>query len=274
MVGTHRDRDVDLALLGEFHRVAGQVGQDLTHAQRIAPQQHRHFGRTRNHQFQVLLRGAYPDQGRHVVEHIVQTEDQAFQFQSGGFDLGQVQNVVDDAEQVLGGRFQLGQVVALRGGQAGVFQQMSHAHHRVHGRADLMAHGGQEGALGLIADLGALPLGSPDQQHQHDGRKHTEQGGGQHSPTEREHLGLVRGGHLLAQSGHARLQALDEGGHLVGGRAVHAPHATVHLAIAERIVGVELGHRRSVALAQSAQFSQQAINRPCFARLAPVQVGE
>ena len=40
------------------------------------------------------------------------------------------------------------------------------------------------------------------------------------------------------------------------------------------IVGVELGHRRSVALAQSAQFSQQAINRPCFARFAPVQVGE
>ena len=95
-----RDRDVDLALLGELDRVAGQVGQDLPDAQRIAQQQHRHLGRPRDHQFQILLRGAHADQGGHVVEHVVQTEDQAFQLQFGSLDLGQVQDVVDDAEQM------------------------------------------------------------------------------------------------------------------------------------------------------------------------------
>ncbi len=106
---------------------------------------------------------------------------------------------------MLRGGLELGQVVTLRGGQAGVFQQVGHADHCIHGRANFVAHGGQEGILGLVAHLGAFTLGAPDQQHQYGGRQHAQQSRCQHSPTEREHLSLVRGCHLLAQGRHAGL---------------------------------------------------------------------
>ena len=169
MGSTQGNRDVNLALFCELDGVASQVGQDLAHAQGIAQQQNRHLGWARDHQLQPLFRGPHADQGGHVVEHVVQTENQVLKFQFGGLDLGQIQNVVDDAEKVLRGGFELGQVVALRGRQAGVLQQVGHANHGVQGRANLVAHCGQEAALGLIAHLGALALGPPNQQHEHAG---------------------------------------------------------------------------------------------------------
>ena len=45
-------------------------------------------------------------------------------------------------------------VVALLGVERRVEQQAAHADHRVHRRADLVAHGRQERALGLVGGLG------------------------------------------------------------------------------------------------------------------------
>ena len=78
------------------------------------------------------------------------------QVQLAGLDLGEVEDVVDDRQQrVAAGADDLGEL-ALLGAELGVEQQAAHADDAVHGRADLVAHGGQEGALGLVGGLGLL----------------------------------------------------------------------------------------------------------------------
>ena len=73
-----------------------------------------------------------------------------------GFDLGEVQNVVEDAEQRLGGGLDLGEIVVLLGRELGLERQVSQPDHRVHRRADLVAHVGEEVRLGARRRLGHL----------------------------------------------------------------------------------------------------------------------
>jgi hypothetical protein len=79
--------------------------------------------------------------------------------QLAGLDLGKVEDVVDDAEQVLGGAMDLLDVVALLGGgrDLGLQREVRHADDGVHRRADFVAHVGQEVALGAGRLLGQLP---------------------------------------------------------------------------------------------------------------------
>ena len=80
-----------------------------------------------------------------------------------GFDLGEVQDVVEQAQQRLRGPLGLAGVVALLRVQRGLVQQAQHAQDGVHGGADLVAHVGQElplGRAGLLGDqLGLLQRG-------------------------------------------------------------------------------------------------------------------
>ena len=72
-----------------------------------------------------------------------------------GFDLGEVQDVVDDRQQrvttVSDGRGKVALVV----GELRVEQQAAHADHRVHRRADFVTHRRQERALRLVGGLGS-----------------------------------------------------------------------------------------------------------------------
>ena len=52
-------------------------------------------------------------------------------------------------------------VLALLVVELGVGQEAAHADDRVHRRADLVAHRGQEGALGLVGGLGRLTRLAP-----------------------------------------------------------------------------------------------------------------
>ena len=74
-----------------------------------------------------------------------------------GLDLRQVEDVVDDRQQVRGGRLDLVQALGLLRRRAGALQQVREAEDGVQRRADLVAHVGQEGALGLVGGLGPLP---------------------------------------------------------------------------------------------------------------------
>ena len=49
------------------------------------------------------------------------------------------------------------QVLALLGGQLAAAEEVGHAEHAVHRRADLVAHGGQEPRLGEAGGLGRVP---------------------------------------------------------------------------------------------------------------------
>ena len=80
----------------------------------------------------------------------------ALQLEPPGLDLGEVEDVVDDAQQRVAARADdLGEL-ALLGGQLGVEQQAGHADDGVHRRADLVAHRREEGALRLCRRLGLL----------------------------------------------------------------------------------------------------------------------
>jgi len=71
-----------------------------------------------------------------------------------GLDLGEVEDVIDDGQQRIAGIADRGDVVVLLGVERSIEQQAAHANHRVHRRADLVAHRCQERALGLVGGLG------------------------------------------------------------------------------------------------------------------------
>ena len=67
-----------------------------------------------------------------------------------GLDLREVEDVVDDRQQRVARRADRVGVVALLGVELRLGEQAAHADDRVHRRADLVAHRGQERALGLV----------------------------------------------------------------------------------------------------------------------------
>ena len=138
----HRNRD--LALLGELDGIVRVVDQDLPQAQRVAHHALRKTGVDVKQQLQPLGCGLLGNQVGHVLQHLVEREVDRLDVELAGLDLGVVQDVVDDAQQVLAGRMGLLDIVALTRIQVGLQQQVGHAHDGVHRRADLMAHVGQE----------------------------------------------------------------------------------------------------------------------------------
>ena len=75
------------------------------------------------------------------------------------FDLGKVQNVVEDLQQVLARGLRGTDAAALFGGQPVLGQAAQEAQHPVHRGADLVAHHRQEFRLGAIGGLGVAASG-------------------------------------------------------------------------------------------------------------------
>ncbi|MNF65956.1 hypothetical protein D3C84_477390 [compost metagenome] len=142
------DLDQDLALFGELDRVVGVVDQDLAEAQRIAIEQGIELVVDLEQQLYALGFGLLAHQGRQVFQYMVEIEFDPFQIQLAGLDLGEVEDVVDDAEQVLGGALDLAHVVELLRVEPGLQGEVGHAEDGVHGGADLVAHVGEKIALG------------------------------------------------------------------------------------------------------------------------------
>ena len=94
------------------------------------------------------------DQVHRRLHALAQVEGVALDVHAPGLDLGEVEDVVDDRQQRIAGVADGGGEVALVVGQRRVQQQPAHADHRVHRRADLVAHRRQEGALGFVGGFG------------------------------------------------------------------------------------------------------------------------
>src|SRR3989454_5007418 len=146
MVADHGRGDVDLALLGELDGVADEVHQDLAHAGGIAPHDVRDIGRHVHRELEVLLAGPDREERGGGMDDFGQIERNRFELQMLGFDLRIVEDVVQDGEQRLRGRAHQLQRAALLDLQLRVQHQLDEAEHGVHGRADLVAHVGEEGA--------------------------------------------------------------------------------------------------------------------------------
>jgi hypothetical protein len=157
------DGDADLADFGELDGVADQVEQDLAHARGIAVQQVRRRLVDHGDDRQSLAVGLDRQRFRHAFDERAQLERGGLQLHPAGLDLGEVEHIVDDAQQG-GGRVADGPHQALLAvGQRLALEQLGGAHHAVHGCPDLVAHGRKEGRLGLVRGLrriaGTLDLG-------------------------------------------------------------------------------------------------------------------
>ena len=105
---------------------------------------------------EVFFGGLGGEQVEGFLDAGVQFEGMAFEFQFAGLDFGEIENVIDDGEHGVGAGAGGFDVFALLVGQVGVEQQRGHADDAVHGRADFVAHVGQEFGLGERGVLEAL----------------------------------------------------------------------------------------------------------------------
>ena len=92
----------------------------------------------------------------HAVQQLADAKRRGHQRQPAGLDLGQIEDVVDQGQQGFGRAFGLAQVVELHLVQRRALEQFQHAQNAVHRRAHLVAHIGQELALGLAGGFGLL----------------------------------------------------------------------------------------------------------------------
>ena len=144
------------ALVGKLDCVVDQIDQDLSQPQRIANQVRRNVVLLGDQKLQVLLLRLLVDDRRKIRQHIFHPEVGLLDIQLAGLDLGEVEDVVDDAEQRLRRRLDLGEIVLLLAGQVGLKRKVSEPDHCVHRRAYLVAHVGEKIGLGLGRRLGHL----------------------------------------------------------------------------------------------------------------------
>ncbi len=159
--------------LGELDGIAYQIDEDLAQAQGIAQQLVGHIGIDAEPECQLLGSGLGPQKPVQIAQHVRETEFEPLQIELARFDLGEIEDVVDDAQQGAGRTVDPLEIVTLAVVQVRVQNQVRHADDGVHGGADLVAHVGQEGALRLVGSFrplfGAPPFGDVEEHTQHAG---------------------------------------------------------------------------------------------------------
>ena len=152
--------DRHLAGLGELDGVADEVEQHLGEAPLVAPAE-RQVGRDLDAQREPLLGRQRLDGRDDRLHHLRQRVVVERQGELAGLDLGQVEHVVDQAEQVPAARLHaLEHLADLLGHLAvdAVQDQLGVAEDGVERRAQLVAHVGQELRLVLAGDSSWRPL--------------------------------------------------------------------------------------------------------------------
>lgn len=150
----YRDDNGDGALMGELDGVGQQIVQHLTDAGAVADEQSARIGVAASIEAQSLGLGLQPHHVQRGGDGLVEIEGSAFQVQMPGLDLGYVQNVGHQSLQCHAGACDQGDHLGLLGRQVGARQGVDDPDHAVQGRADLVAHIGQEFGLRGIGGLG------------------------------------------------------------------------------------------------------------------------
>ena len=146
---------LNAAGVGELHRIAQQVEQRLRQPRRVAAQAVGHAAGV-DRDGEALDARTFGHHRLGAAQHRAQREVGALEGQLARLDLRQVEDVVDHLRQVLRGVVDLVEPVGLRRARVVAPQQVRQADHRIHRRADLVAHVGQEGALGACGRLGLV----------------------------------------------------------------------------------------------------------------------
>ena len=113
------------------------------------------LGEHETRQLELLRVRPLGEQLADVFDRLPQVEMDLLQLELPGFDLGEVQDVVDQPEERLGGRPDRVREPSLLRRELRAQEELGHPDHAVHGRADLVAHVRQELRLGLVRLLRA-----------------------------------------------------------------------------------------------------------------------
>ena len=134
--------------MGEFDGVGQQVGEDLAQTQRVAHQGSVFAQQCGvadiKQQLHVLFVRVLAQQCQRITRHVFQAKAALLQFKFASFNFGKIQDVVDDGQQRLASGVDFGDVIVLARIQVALQCQVGHADDGVHGRADFVAHVGQE----------------------------------------------------------------------------------------------------------------------------------
>jgi hypothetical protein len=141
------EHDAHASALGELDGVADQVVEHLLQAHRIAACAGVQVGGNADRQREPLLRCHRAEQRPYLRHDLAQVQVALLELQLAGLQLGQVEDVVDDAHQrhatgLDGARKPCLLVVEVR-----IEQQARDPQNAVQRRADLVAHVGEEGTL-------------------------------------------------------------------------------------------------------------------------------
>ena len=149
-------RDPDRPPFGKLDGVADQVDEDLFDAEIVTKETAGHPGRSFDPQFEPLAASSRSQQAFQLLQELRQREGAPLDLELAGLDLGNVEDVVDDAEEDAAGSANLLRHDLLVGGERLLLQQLRQPQDAVQGSPDLVAHVGQERALGLRGGLGGL----------------------------------------------------------------------------------------------------------------------
>ncbi len=144
-----RHHQQDFALIGIFQGILQQARQGLAKARRVAADYPRYLRLGEADQFDVLLFGLGAENVQAILDQSVEVELHIIEFDLPGFELGNVENLVDQREQLVAGAVNGLYVVALLDRQRRPQQQFCHAQHTVHRGADFVTDLGQEFGLGV-----------------------------------------------------------------------------------------------------------------------------
>ena len=140
-------------VFGELDGVANEVQQDLAQPRRISATRPLNRRIDPRGELDAFLPTPGLEQPRRAFYGIHQVEIGRFEFELSGIKLRDVEDVIDDAQQRLGGALHHHGVAALLVAERGVEQQPVHPEYAIDRRPHLMAHVGNELALGHVCGL-------------------------------------------------------------------------------------------------------------------------
>lgn len=94
------DFEANIPLLGELDGIAHVVDQDLAESQFVTDQLIGNIRRYVDDELQSLLVGLFGGQIDQVIEQIIEGEGLRIERQLAGLNLGKIEYIVDDAEQM------------------------------------------------------------------------------------------------------------------------------------------------------------------------------
>ena len=148
------DIEDDLAVLGELDGVANEVEEDLPETAGVGADARGDVGVEVDDELDALLDGLLGEEVHDAFDDGVEVELLGEDLDLGGLDLGEVEDVLDDAHEGFAGGADGLNHFLLVGGEVGVEEERRHADDPVHGGPDLVAHGGEELGFGAVGGLG------------------------------------------------------------------------------------------------------------------------